>query len=129
MQKESKLFSEEEVAALSRWIKKYISVLKKDTYEKGALFFLKLGKGKDKLLKDKTTIQISIKFICLQITILLKFQKKVNLEYKRLKRMCLSFIELPLLWCTIRKFHSPCKMVLSGHNYNLERCFECNQRT
>lgn len=46
------LFSTKELKVLSRWVKKNLHLLNKETYKKGALFFIKLGKGKENELAD-----------------------------------------------------------------------------
>lgn len=45
-------FNKNEYEVLSRWVKKNQNILNKETYEEGALFFIKLGKGKETEMAD-----------------------------------------------------------------------------
>lgn len=45
-------FSKAEYEVLSRWVKKNQHILNKETYEEGALFFIKLGSGKESELAE-----------------------------------------------------------------------------
>ena len=46
------VFRKEEYGALCRWVKKYSDILNQETYNQGALFFIKLGSGKENDLAD-----------------------------------------------------------------------------
>lgn len=54
-------FSSEEYKVLSRWVKKHQKILNKDTYNEGALFFIKLGKGKEEELAE-VNLKEGVKF-------------------------------------------------------------------
>ncbi|GGE40345.1 histidine kinase/DNA gyrase B/HSP90-like ATPase [Pedobacter psychrotolerans] len=54
-------FSSEEYKVLSRWVKKHQHILDKDTYNEGALFFIKLGKGKEEELAE-VNLEEGVKF-------------------------------------------------------------------
>ncbi|WP_378106327.1 AAA domain-containing protein [Chryseobacterium sp. sg2396] len=54
-------FSDEEYHVLSRWVKKYQHILNKDNYNEGALFFIKLGKGKEEELAE-VNLKEGVKF-------------------------------------------------------------------
>jgi len=54
-------FDKVEYEVLSRWIKKYQHILNKDTYNEGALFFIKLGSGKESEL-DEINLKEGVKF-------------------------------------------------------------------
>ncbi|MFO7791175.1 MAG: ATP-binding protein, partial [Bacteroidales bacterium] len=49
----SPVFNSSEYNALSRWVKRYRKYLTDDRYKEGALFFIKLGTGKENDLTDK----------------------------------------------------------------------------
>ncbi|WP_320112294.1 AAA domain-containing protein [Draconibacterium orientale] len=48
----SQVFHQSEYQALSRWVKKYRDYLNDEQYKRGALFFIKLGAGKENDLAD-----------------------------------------------------------------------------
>jgi hypothetical protein len=54
-------FSQEEYQTLSRWVKKYSHILNQETYQTGALFFIKLGEGKESELAEGN-LQEGVKF-------------------------------------------------------------------
>jgi len=54
-------FSTAEYQTLSRWVKKHSHVLNKQTYQTGALFFIKLGEGKENELAEGN-LQEGVKF-------------------------------------------------------------------
>lgn len=54
-------FSTAEYEVLSRWVKKYQHILNKDTYNEGALFFIKLGIGKEEELAE-VNLKEGVKF-------------------------------------------------------------------
>jgi len=54
-------FNKDEYDVLSRWIKKYQHILNKQTYNEGALFFIKLGSGKETEL-DEINLKEGVKF-------------------------------------------------------------------
>lgn len=54
-------FSGEEYHVLSRWVKKHQHILSKDNYNEGALFFIKLGKGKEEELAE-VNLKEGVKF-------------------------------------------------------------------
>lgn len=54
-------FSTAEYEVLSRWVKKYQHILNKDTYNEGALFFIKLGVGKEEELAE-VNLKEGVKF-------------------------------------------------------------------
>ncbi len=58
---EANPFSEEEYHVLSRWTKRYQHILDKQTYNEGALFFIKLGKGKEEELAE-VNLKEGVKF-------------------------------------------------------------------
>lgn len=54
-------FSQAEYEVLSRWVKKNQQILNKETYNEGALFFIKLGSGKEEELAEKN-LREGVKF-------------------------------------------------------------------
>ena len=54
-------FSQTEYQVLSRWVKKNQQILNKETYKEGALFFIKLGSGKEEELAEKN-LREGVKF-------------------------------------------------------------------
>jgi hypothetical protein len=54
-------FSYDEYNVLSRWLKKYQSILSQETYNEGALFFIKLGTGKEEDLAE-ANLREGVKF-------------------------------------------------------------------
>ena len=52
MESSSNPFSKAEYEVLSRWVKNNQKILNKDTYKEGALFFIKLGSGKESELAE-----------------------------------------------------------------------------
>lgn len=54
-------FSNDEYNVLSRWLKKYQSILSQETYNEGALFFIKLGTGKEEDLAE-ANLREGVKF-------------------------------------------------------------------
>lgn len=46
-------FKNDEYLALCRWVKEYNDIFNFDTYQKGSMFFIKLGTGKENDLTDK----------------------------------------------------------------------------
>ena len=54
-------FSNDEYNVLSRWLKKYQSILSQETYKEGALFFIKLGTGKEEDLAE-ANLKEGVKF-------------------------------------------------------------------
>ena len=54
-------FSHDEYNVLSRWLKKYQSILSQETYKEGALFFIKLGTGKEEDLAE-ANLREGVKF-------------------------------------------------------------------
>lgn len=51
-QSEQLLFPKSEYQALTRWVKKHMHIFENNAYDKGALFFIKLGSGKESDLAD-----------------------------------------------------------------------------
>lgn len=54
-------FGSEEYSVLSRWVKKHQKILNKENYNEGALFFIKLGKGKEEELAE-VNLKEGVKF-------------------------------------------------------------------
>ncbi|MBC3759705.1 AAA family ATPase [Hyunsoonleella sp. SJ7] len=54
-------FNNSEYKVLSRWVKKYRHILNRNTYNEGALFFIKLGSGKETEL-DEINLKEGVKF-------------------------------------------------------------------
>jgi hypothetical protein len=52
IQSTSTPFSKSEYEVLSRWVQKYKTILNRETYKEGALFFIKLGTGKETELAE-----------------------------------------------------------------------------
>jgi hypothetical protein len=81
------VFKKAEYSALSRWVKKYIDILDKQTYQEGALFFIKLGLGKENDLADHNLAEgVRFSLAILQETSEDKSTRKTVLETVQLNR-------------------------------------------
>ena len=71
------VFPKEEIEVLQRWVASYSNYLNADTYQEGALFFIKLGAGKENDLADKN-LREGVRFSLAILQEIAKSKKKTS---------------------------------------------------
>lgn len=83
----SPVFNQSEYSALCRWVSKYREYLNDEMYSHGALFFIKLGSGKENDLADKNLAEgVRFSLAILQETAEVETRKKHTLQTVQLNR-------------------------------------------